>query len=244
MAKQLSLQQKIRADIEKKIVSGAWAPGFRIPVEHELMARYGCARMTVSQALASLVQAGLLVRRKRGGSFVAEQHYQSVVLAIPDIRADIIARGAAYGLKLLSREIRPPQGESEKWLSPRGKVLALECLHLANGSPFALEHRLINLKNVPEAAKVEFSEEPPGSWLLGHVAWSQAENRITALAADRASAKSLNIEVGTTCLSIERRTWRGDARITQVRQLFPGQLFELIAKFNPTTTGANYRPGD
>jgi GntR family histidine utilization transcriptional repressor len=233
MAKPTSLQRQIRADIEKKILSGAWAPGFRIPVEHELMARYGCARMTVSQALASLVQAGLLIRRKRGGSFVAEQHFQSLVLAIPDIRADIIARGAAYGLKLLSREIRQPKGEAEKWLARNGKIIALECLHLANGSPFALEHRLINLKSVPEAAKVEFSEEPPGSWLLGHVAWSQAENRITALAADRASAKLLHLDVGTACLCMERRTWRGDARITQVRQLFPGHLFELVAKFNP-----------
>jgi GntR family histidine utilization transcriptional repressor len=237
MAKPASLQQQIRADIEEKILSGAWAPGFRIPVEHELMARYGCARMTVSQALSGLVQAGLLVRRKRGGSFVAEQHFQSVVLAIPDIRADIIARGAAYGLKLLSREIRPPRGDTEKWLAQRGKIIVLECLHLANASPFALEHRLINLKNVPEAAQVDFSEEPPGSWLLGHVAWSEAENRITAIAADRRSAKHLNLEAGAACLSIERRTWRGDARITQVRQLFPGHLFELVAKFNPAAPG-------
>ena len=71
MAKPPSLQQKIRVEIERKILSGAWAPGFRIPVEHELTARYGCSRMTVSHALSSLVQAGLLVRRKRGGSFVA-----------------------------------------------------------------------------------------------------------------------------------------------------------------------------
>jgi len=242
MAKPISLQQKIRVDIEKKILSGAWAPGFRIPVEHELMARYGCARMTVSQALASLVQAGLLIRRKRGGSFVAEQHFQSIVLAIPDIRADIIARGAAYGLKLISRDIRQPKGEAERWLAQRGKIIALECLHLANGSPFALEHRLINLKNVPEAAKVEFSEEPPGSWLLGHVAWSQAENRITALPADRVTARHLNLDAGTACLSIERRTWRGAARITQVRQVFPGHLFELVAKFNPATPTRGQRP--
>jgi GntR family histidine utilization transcriptional repressor len=233
MAKPTSLQHQIRADIEKKILSGAWAPGFRIPVEHELMARYSCARMTVSQALSSLVQAGLLVRRKRGGSFVAEQHFQSVVLAIPDIRADILARGAAYGLKLLSREIRKPKGAAEKWLGQDGKIIALKCLHLANGRPFALEHRLISLKNVPEAAQVDFSEEPPGSWLLGHVAWSQAENKITAISADQAIARPLNLDIGTACLNLERRTWRGAARITQVCQLFPGHLFELVARFNP-----------
>ena len=229
----ISLQQKIRADIESKILSGAWAPGFRIPVERELMERYGCARMTVSQALSGLVQAGLLVRRKRGGSFVAEQHFQSVVLDIPDIRGDILSRGAAYGLKLLSREIRRPENDEEKWLAGRDKLIALKCLHLANGSPYALEDRLINLKNVPDAAHVEFSEEPPGTWLLAHVAWSQAENHITAIAADRASAKLLNLDVGAPCLNIARRTWRGAARITQVRQMFPGHTFELVARFNP-----------
>ena len=106
MARSRSLQERIRSDIESRILGGQWAPGFRIPVEHELTARYGCARATVSQALSGLVQAGLLVRRKRGGSFVAEQHFQSLILDIPDIRADILSRGAAYGLKLLSREIR------------------------------------------------------------------------------------------------------------------------------------------
>lgn len=235
MAKPTSLQQKIRSDIESKILSGAWAPGFRIPVEHELMERYGCARMTVSQALSGLVQAGLLVRRKRGGSFVAEQHFQSVVLDIPDIRADILSRGASYSLKLLSREIRRPENEEEKWLAGRDRLIALRCLHLANESPFALEQRLINLRNVPEAAEVEFSVEPPGTWLLAHVAWSQAENRITAIGADRATAKLLNLDAGAPCLAIERRTWRGSARITQVRQVFPAPVLELVARFNPAT---------
>lgn len=233
MSKTKSLQQKIRTDIENKILSGAWAPGFRIPVEHELMARYGCARMTVSQALTGLAQAGLIVRRKRGGSFVAEQHFQSVILDIPDIRADVLSRGAAYGFKLLSREIRAPANSHEKWLAGRGRIIALHCLHLANGVPFALEHRLINLKNVPEAAKVEFLEEPPGTWLLAHVAWSEAEHRITAVGSDRVSAKILNLDVGEPCLSIERRTWRGSAHITWVRQLFPGHAFQLLARFHP-----------
>lgn len=238
MARNLSLQEKIRSDIESRILSGAWAPGFRIPVEHELMARYRCARATVSQALSRLVQAGLLVRRKRGGSFVAEQHFQSLVLDIPDIRADILSRGAAYGLKLLSREIRKAASGEESWLAGDGRLIALSCLHMASGQPFALEHRLINLKHVPEAAKVEFSDEPPGTWLLGHVAWSEAENRITAMPADRATARLLNLDAGAPCLAIARRTWRGKAHITQVRQIFPGQTFELIARFNPAT-----RPG-
>ena len=46
------LHQRIRADIEGRIRSGAWPPGHRVPFETELMGQYGCARMTVSKAIA------------------------------------------------------------------------------------------------------------------------------------------------------------------------------------------------
>ncbi|HKD47908.1 MAG TPA: histidine utilization repressor [Rhizomicrobium sp.] len=233
MTKTNSLHRTIRSDIERKILSGAWAPGFRIPVEHEFMAQYGCARMTVSKAIATLVEAGLIVRRKRGGSFVAQPHVQSAILDIPDIKADILARGAAYGVKLISREIRSPRGEIEIWLAGRGPLLAVTCLHLANGNPFALEERLISLTSVPNAADADFAETPPGTWLLTHVPWTEAENRIAAVGANRRTANLLHIEPGSACLVIERRTWRSRAHVTHVKQTFPGQVFDLIARFAP-----------
>ena len=41
-----TLNQRIRADLESRILSGQWEPGFRIPYEHELMEQYGCSRIT------------------------------------------------------------------------------------------------------------------------------------------------------------------------------------------------------
>jgi GntR family histidine utilization transcriptional repressor len=105
-AETLSLSQRIRADIEEKIMSGAWRPGDRIPVEHELAAQYGCARMTVTRATEALAEAGLIVRRKRAGSFVAQPRIESAVLGIPDIPATIAERGKAYDLRLLSARQR------------------------------------------------------------------------------------------------------------------------------------------
>src|SRR5580704_5603686 len=67
-----TLHERIRAEIEEQILTGAWRPGHRIPYEHELTAQFGCARMTVNKAIASLVDAGLIVRRRRVGSFVAQ----------------------------------------------------------------------------------------------------------------------------------------------------------------------------
>jgi GntR family histidine utilization transcriptional repressor len=230
-----TLHQRIRADIERRILTGEWRPGDRIPFEHELMTQYQCARMTVNKAIASLAEAGLIVRRRRAGSFVAHPRMQSVVLEIPDIQAEITARGEKYGLKLLGRKRRKPASNrpEEKTLAGKGELLALRCLHLANGRPFALEERLISLASVPEAQNVDFAQESPGTWLLGHVPWTQAEHRITAVNADADTAQTLDIEVRAACLALERRTWRASEHITHVRQIFPGTHYDLIARFAP-----------
>lgn len=226
-----SLHEKIRKTIEDKILTGAWPPGYRIPFEKDLMTQYGCARMTVNRALASLVDAGLIVRRRRVGSFVAQPHIRSVILDIPDIKADVAARGGSYGLRLISRKVRKAARAEEKALAGQGSVVVLRCLHLANGRPFALEDRIINLKAVPAAAAADFSVEPPGTWLLDHVPWTEAEHRITAINADAATSEILDVPAGEACLMLERRTWRGKANVTAVRQIFVGSTYDLIARF-------------
>lgn len=236
-----SLYEKIRKNIEDKILTGAWAPGHRIPFERDLMSQYGCARMTVNRAIASLVDAGLIVRRRRVGSFVAQPHIRSLILDIPDIKADVVARGGSYGLRLLSRKIRKAARADEKALAGEGSVIVLRCLHLANGRPFALEDRIINLKAVPAAEAVDFSVEPPGSWLLGHVPWTEAEHRITAINADAATARILDVPSGEACLMLERRTWRGKANITAVRQIFLGATYDLIARFSSKSVAPHPR---
>jgi GntR family histidine utilization transcriptional repressor len=227
-----ALHDRIRRDIEKRIMSGEWRPGHRIPYEHELMADYGCARMTVNRAISALVQAGLIERRKRAGSFVCAPRLDRAALAIPDIRGEVTARGQAYGLELLHREVRRPTRADAVLLSaPAGKVLALGCRHLADGRPYAFETRLISLGAVPEAVTADFSVEPPGTWLLAHVPWTEAEHRITARPADAATAELLGLEAGAACLSLERWTWRQSEGVTYARQLFPGVSGGLVAHF-------------
>ena len=96
-----TLYKQIRLDIERRILTGEWPPGHRIPFEHQLMTRYGCSRMTVSKALSELAQADLIERRRRAGTFVRRPKFLSAVLTIPDIRAEITALGRSYGYQLI-----------------------------------------------------------------------------------------------------------------------------------------------
>jgi len=232
----LPMHERIRQEIEAKILSGELPPGERIPSELELMAHYGCARMTVNKALSALAATGLLLRRKRAGSFVGRPRTVSMVLDVPDLASEITGRGQAYAYRLLDRQLvdTAQDRHAKADLGEVGRVLRLSGLHMADGAPFALEMRLINLSLVPEIEEADFSTEPPGTWLLKHIPWTEAENRIGALSASSAHAKALGIRTGEACLSIERHTWRGADSVTVVRQTFIAGTYELVARFGPS----------
>ncbi|HUG61897.1 MAG TPA: histidine utilization repressor [Methylomirabilota bacterium] len=230
-----TLNQRIRADLEARILSGELGPGDRIPFEHELVAQYGCSRMTVNKVLSSLVEAGLIERRRRAGSFVRRPVALSAVLTIADIKAEITERGEAYDYQLLSRDERAATAADRARLGvARGdRVIAVRCRHVAGARPFAVEDRLLNLSAVPEVAVADLSVEPPGRWLLAHVPWTEAEHRIAAVSADAATAEALGIPVGAACLVVRRKTFRGGQTITAVALTYPGDQHELVARFTP-----------
>ncbi len=230
-----ALYQRIRSDLEAKITSGDWPPGHRVPFEHELMETYSCSRMTVNKVISALAEAGLVVRRRRAGSFVSRPRVQSAILQIPDLKGEVEKRGERYEYRLLDLRKRAASARDRTRLgvATGSQILAVCCLHEAQGQPFAVEDRLINLEAVPDALREDFSKTPPNTWLVGHVPWTEAEHRITACNADKALAKELRIDEGAACLVIERRTWRNGEPITAVRISHPGHLYDLIARFTP-----------
>ncbi len=228
------LHERIRRDMEARILSGAMAPGDRLPVEHEVMREYGCSRMTVNKALSALAAAGLIERRKRAGSFVARPRVHAMVLDVPDLASEVSARRQVYAWRLLRRTIRGARSADERALAGGGRLLAIEGLHCAGGMPLAVEHRLISLAAVPEIAEADLAAESPGGWLLHQVLWTEAETRIAAVASDAEAETLLQVPAGTACLSIERATWRGAERVTWVRQVFVGSGYDLVARFGPT----------
>ncbi|MFH1851271.1 MAG: GntR family transcriptional regulator [Candidatus Neomarinimicrobiota bacterium] len=91
------LQNWLREQIEQ----GVFKPGDRVPTEEELSRVTGLARATIRQAIQNLVNMGLLVRKRRLGTFVLEKvatarNNTIIGLLIPDIRrgyAPVLARG-------------------------------------------------------------------------------------------------------------------------------------------------------
>ncbi|NGM18962.1 UTRA domain-containing protein [Roseomonas stagni] len=219
----------IRQQIEGLILSGALKPGDRLPSEQELVAAHGVARMTVSRALADLVAAGLVVRRRKAGSFVAAPPSEEKLLGVPDMREMLPGHSHA----VLKRAVRVASAADRARLGvvPKGaRVLALLVRHDSEGRAAALEDRLISLEAVPEAAEEPFAALPPGTWLLHRVPWTEAEHRIRAAGADAVVASTLGMGLEEACLVMERRTWRGDQPVTAARITWPGDRHAVTVR--------------
>lgn len=214
--------RELKADLLAQIRSGAFAPGALLPGEEELCRRYGAARATVNRAMRELAEDGLIERKRRAGSRVREAPVRQARFAIPLVRAEIEAQGAAYRYALMRSEILPcPDWLRARLALPEGAEMRhVLCLHLADSAPYQYEDRWINLAAAPVAREADMSAVGPNEWLVRHVPYTTARISFSAEAADRGAAQALDCAEGDALFQVERQTWRDEAPITFVRLLY------------------------
>ncbi|MBB4265362.1 UTRA domain-containing protein [Roseospira visakhapatnamensis] len=215
--------QAVQREILARIRDKTWPPGALIPGEIDLAAEFGCARATISRAMRELAEAGVLERKRRAGTRVAANPVRRAMLDIPMVRQQVTDTGRAYGHDLLFRAVEPPPEAIRARLGLRPGTAALHArsLHRADGRPFQVEDRWINLDAVPEAVSVDLAAISANEWLVREVPLSTAETMLSAAAATEVEAALLGCPPGAPLLEIERTTWLGDLPITTVRLLHP-----------------------
>lgn len=228
--------QQIRRALAGRILTRTWPPGTRIPTEAVLTEKFRTSRMTVGRAIQSLANEGLVQRRRGIGTIVSESALERPVFEIWDI-ADVIKRsGCVYKYRLLERRqlLQDPTRRALLGVSSRTSVLWIRCLHLCNDKPFQLEERLINIDAAPGIDCHVFSTQGPGRWLLTHVAWTDAEHKISAHDVPQEIAEQLNIRPQAACLVVERRTWNHGTPVTHAWLWHPGSSYHLVGHFRPS----------
>lgn len=227
--------EQIKRALAAPIRAGHWPPGHRIPPEEELAAHLGAARMTVNRALRELTEAGLIIRRRRAGSFVAAPPAPSALLEIVDMSTAIPARGQDYGYaRLVSERVEADAVIADRMrLAPGAPLQHIICRHSADGEIVELEERWINLALLPEAETRDFAEQSPGGWLLSAAPWTEAEHTVSAINADADLAATLDTSPGMACLVLERRTFQGEAVVTFARLTHPGDRHRMTERFVP-----------
>jgi GntR family transcriptional regulator len=204
------LYHQIKALLTASLQHGEWKPGEAIPSEMELAARFQVSQGTVRKAIEELAAENLLVRRQGKGTFVAthteEQtsHYRFLRLRNSDGREELptsrlldVRRGKATAE--LARLLAVRTGDAlivlRRVLEFSGDPVLVDEISL----PAVLFKGLTRAKlEAYRGSMYGFFESQYGVRMI------RAEEHLTAIAADAATAEVLGVKVNAPLLAVDR----------------------------------------
>lgn len=202
------LYQQIYALLKDRIVTGAAPINSRLPAEQELSETLGVSRITVKRAMNELAASGL-VRRQRGLGTVVTYNAAAPLVkgSFENLIEGLTRMGLDTQVQLLDCAIIPASPEIADLLElpPGSLVQRIVRLRRLSGDPFSY---LITY--IPEDIARGYDDAELASESLikllekaGH-APREAEQTITATAAEPAVAAMLGVAAGSPLLRIHR----------------------------------------
>ena len=224
---------QIKNLIEKRIDSGEWRAGQKLPSENDLVNALEVSRMTINRALRELTQQGLVERVHGIGSFVAERPRHASLIALQDIALEIERGGGRHRSRVLSLESvhASPAVTELMQLAENAPLYRLRALHYQDDLPLQLESRYVNPEAMPEFIRQDFSRMTATAYLLGQFKPDEMEHRVRAILPDQQTRELLQMPPGQPCLQLTRRTWKNDSVVTYVTLTYPGDRYELGARY-------------
>lgn len=231
----------IAEELRKQITDGDLAIGDQVPTEAVLCQHYGVSRMTVRQALDTLVSSGYLVRRRGKGTFVVSDKAERSASQLLGFEEDTKLRGMTPATRVL--KVGWAQAGKEELqllgLKQGARIKQVDRLRTVNGEPIGLNHIVL----LEKWAQLLGEEEFGGSLydLLATALRDQikeAEQRIEATPATQQQADLLQVQVGAPLLRIVRTTYlERNGLIGLTRTYYRGDRYFLSLKVSRKTLG-------
>lgn len=218
----------------RSLVEGE-APGSAAPSERELVHRFGVARMTVRQAMDTLVAEGLLERMPGRGTFVAAP--RSDVGRLSGYTEDMTRRGLlAESQTLLARREQAGPGVAKALgLTPGDAVIHWKRLRRADAQPMCIEDAYLNEVILPGFLQSGMPTSLYDALAARALRPSWAEDSINADLASAEEALLLEVRLGSPVLRVSRRAIAGDKVVEVSRSVYRADRFTLWVQFRDQT---------
>ena len=218
--------------IAAAIGSGALQPGSQLPPERDLAEMAEVSRVTVRNAVAQLVSAGLLEQRRGAGTFVRPQpqRLEQSLSRLVSFTEYMQQRGKTSTSQVLMRGLFAPRPEEQMalGLTSTDRVARIERLRSADGVPMAIEWSSLPEDILPDPDLVQTSLYTVLRATGG--APVRAVQRITAINVLAVEATLLNLPDGAAVLRIDRTGYLPSGRpIEFTRGLYRSDIYDFIA---------------
>jgi GntR family transcriptional regulator len=223
------LYRQIKELILQALVNREWRPGEAIPSEVELAGRFGVSQGTVRKAIDELAAENLLVRRQGKGTFVASHSdpraFYRFLRLVPLSGANEHAKSVPLECW---RAKAGPEAERVLGVKPGDPIIIVRRVLEFSGKPVVLDEIYLPGEVFAGLTLEVLKESQVSLYSLFEAKFGvrmiRAEERLRAVAADRASAELLHVPEGSPLLSVERTSFTyGDRPVEWRRGLYATQ---------------------
>ncbi|MFJ2812882.1 GntR family transcriptional regulator [Streptomyces sp. NPDC091279] len=210
------LYYQLAQQLESAIEHGVLAPGNLLGNEIDLSTRLGLSRPTVRQAIQSLVDKGLLVRRRGVGTQVVHSQVKRP-LELSSLYDDLESAGQGPSTCVLRNERAPASADvaAALGIAEGGEVVVLERLRSTHGQPMAY------LCNYLPAALLDLDTarlEATGLYRMlrtAGITLHSARQTVGARSAAPEEATRLDEEPGAAVLTMQRTAYDDTGRAVE-----------------------------
>ena len=133
--RKLPLWYQVEQSLRSEILTRQFAKTGRLPTEVQLAKHYRVSLITVREALRCLEEDGMIVRRRRLGTFVRPEVYDHHELKVLGSIETIVSQQASDETELLERKKITPPEELRALFGSVDKVYFFRRLRSKNGTP-------------------------------------------------------------------------------------------------------------
>jgi len=218
------LYVQIRQLLERALEAGEWAPGTMIPSEIDLAARFRVSQGTVRKAIAALANENLLVRRQGKGTFVAT-HTEEKASNFRFLRIRRNDGQHEYPVsRLLDLRRGKANAETARALAMKtgDAVFVLRRALDYGGRPAVLDEITLPAALFAGLTRARYAAYPGSMYGFFETEFGvrmlRAEERLHAVAADKASAELLGVAPGDPLLAVDRISYTYADRPVELRR--------------------------
>ncbi|CAH1852484.1 MULTISPECIES: GntR family transcriptional regulator [Convivina] len=221
---------EIHNEILARITAGEWQKNQRLPAERDLAESFNVSRMTLRQAIQTLVDEGILERKVGSGTYVAEKKISERVLGVTSF-TDLMAKsGRVAQTVTVSYKITMASASEVEHLQldPGDEVLVMERLRLGDDTPILLEQTTLPVKLVNNFTRSDLTESLYATLIQAGIQPGHADQTVTASLATERLADFLQIKRGDPILSVRQVSYdQNDVPFEYVRSYYVGERFEF-----------------
>ena len=228
----IAIYIRIHDELKHQIETGVVEVGQRLPSERVMAEQFGVSRMTLRQAVTSLVEEGILTRYVGSGTFVASDRVREKMRGTTSFTEIIQNLGKTPSSKVLSyQKTKANEVECDKLQLKKGaQIIRMERIRYADELPICYEVASIPYRLIEDFAKNDIANHFYDTLANAGKKIGRSEQIISAKIVNKEIANFLSIKQSSAILALTQISYFANSDETPfeyVLSQYVGERFEF-----------------